>query len=548
MLKKILLAPLEASFDWDARLFDRLLLPLGFASNGLRSISVLLLLVILLLTILPLTILAQADKIYERVNQAVVVVTTYDAKNKPIALGSGFFVRPDGALVTNLHVVSKAVSIKVKISKDKQLDVEGLLYCDDQNDLVILKVNGNGLPTVPLGDSDSLKPGEKVYAIGSPSGLENTISDGIVSGIRTVGKNKKVIQITAPISSGNSGGPVFNEQGEVIGVSTFIILGSGNLNFAMPINLIKDKINSKDITKISALAKSAIPDVTNSSGYLIQQGNMLFSQKKYKEALESFKKSVAIKADSEEGYCALGACYFFLKDYQNALKFCKKAVEIKADYVEGHRTLGWIYRATGYSNEAIYSFNTVIKLEPDDGRAYLGMGMVYIDKEDYPVALSNLKKASALTIDNEDDMLELYKAMGYAYEMVKNFSESIKAYKRAVTLRIDDIDAALLLGRAYLWAHNYYNATDSFKKVLKITSLDGETCILTHYLLGLTYVATGNSKDNAKSCVQNIQGLKNLKGANVSKLQKDTAQILTFAIDNPQKVWDLIYQFKLTWK
>lgn len=505
------------------------------------------LLVILLLTILPLTILAQADKIYERVNQAVVVVVTYDAKNKPIALGSGFFVRPDGALVTNLHVVSKAVSIKVKISKDKQLDVEGLLYSDDENDLVILKVNGDALPTVSLGDSDLLKPGEKIYVIGSPSGLENTISDGIVSGIRTVGKNKKVIQITAPISPGSSGGPVFNEKGEVIGVSTFIISGAGNLNFAMPINLIKDKINNKDITKISTLAKSTIPDVTNSSNYLIQMGKMLVFQKKYKEALEVFKKAVAI-ADSEEGYCCLGACYFFLKDYQNALKSGKKAVEINADYAEAHRVLGWTYRATGSSNEAIYAFNTAVKLEPDDGRAYLGMGVVYIDKEDYPLAISNLKKAATLTIYDEDDMLELYKSMGYAYEKVKNFADSIKAYKEAVNLRIDDANASFLLGRAYLWAHNYYNATDSFKKVLKMTSLDGETCILTHYLLGLTYVAMGNNKENAKSTVQNIQGLKNLKGPNISQLQKEAMKVLSFAIDNPQKVWDLIYQFKLAWK
>jgi tetratricopeptide (TPR) repeat protein len=503
-------------------------------------------LVILLITLLPLIILAQADKIYERVNQAVVVVTTYDEKNKPIALGSGFFVRPDGAFITNLHVVSKAVSIKVKISKDKQLDVEGLLYCDDQNDLVLLKVKSDdALPTVSLGDSDALKPGEKVYAIGSPSGFENTISDGIVSGIRTLAKNKKAIQITAPISPGSSGGPVFNEQGEVIGVSTFVVQGSGSLNFAMPINLIKDKINAKDITPINDLAKSAIPDVANSSNFWIQNGCMLFAQKKYKEALESFRKAVAIKDDSKETHYWLGFCYFRLNDYPNALKSCQRAVEIDANYAEAHRALGWIYRATGHNNDAIYAFNTAVKLEPDEGLAYLGMGVVYIDKDDFPAAINNLRKASALNIDNEDDKLQLYKFMGYAYEKVKNYAESIRAFKEAAKLKMDDPEASFFLGRAYLWARNYNNATETFKQVLKMTTLDSQTCLLTHFTLGMTYVAMGGKKENAKATLQAINELKNLKGPNITQMQKNATQTLSLAIDNPQRVWDLIYQLNI---
>ena len=504
-----------------------------------------LILAVLLISVafLPRIVIAQADKIYERVNPAVIVVLTYDAKNKPIAQGSGFFVRSDGAFVTNLHVVSNAVSIKVKISKEKQLDVEGVIYSDEKNDLVVLKAQGENLPTVSLGNSDAVKPGEKVYVIGSPAGLENTISDGIISGIRTFDKTKKVIQITAPISPGSSGGPVFNEAGEVIGVSSFVLVGAQNLNFAMPINLVKDKVNNKDITKINALGKSSIPDITNSSSHWLQQGIILFAGKKYKEAAEAFKKAVLIKGDSEECHYWLGLTYFRLKDYQNAIKSCKKAVELNKDYAVGHRALGWIYQASGSSNDAIYAFGAAIKLEPKDGEAYYGTGEVYLDKEDYPNAIGNFKKAVEYGVE-EEILPDLYKSMGYAYEKNKNFENSINAFREAVKLRTDDAELVFLLGRAYLWARNYYSASESFKKVLKTQSLDSETCLLAHFTLGLTYIAMG-SKENAKNEIKTIQDLKNLKGPNISGWQKNAVKTLNIVADNPQRVWEVIYELKI---
>ena len=226
---------------------------------------------------LPGLIIAQADKIYEKNNQAVVVIIIYDKDDEPIGQGSGFIVRSDGAIVTNLHVVSNAVSIKVKMAKDKYLKVEGILYSDEANDLVILKTEGNDLPVLTLGNLDQIKPGEKIYVIGSPAGLENTITDGIISGLREVTQDQKVIQISAPISSGSSGGPVFNEKGEVIGVATFILEGTGiqSLNFAMPVNLIKTKINNKEIIP---LEKTIADDYTKTAEYWFWQGYYFLEQ------------------------------------------------------------------------------------------------------------------------------------------------------------------------------------------------------------------------------------------------------------------------------
>ena len=122
--------------------------------------------------------LAQADKIFRENNKAVVVVIAFDDKGKPISQGSGFIVREDGAIVTNYHVISNAVDIKVKAG-EKILEIEGFLHTDKENDLVILKVKGERLQTVKIGNIEKVDIGEKVYVISSPEGLENTISDGI---------------------------------------------------------------------------------------------------------------------------------------------------------------------------------------------------------------------------------------------------------------------------------------------------------------------------------------------------------------------------------
>lgn len=117
------------------------------------------------------------------------VVVTYDEKGNPITQGSGFVVRQDGVVVTNYHVISNAEHVEVKAG-DKVLEAEGLLHIDKENDIAILKVKAKKLSIVKLGDIDKAEVGEKVYVISSPQGLENTISDGILSGIREIDSKK----------------------------------------------------------------------------------------------------------------------------------------------------------------------------------------------------------------------------------------------------------------------------------------------------------------------------------------------------------------------
>jgi len=169
---------------------------------------------------------------------STVLLVMEDANGQPLSLGSGFFVR-NGEIATNLHVVEGGARGYAKLVGEKtKFDIEGVTAVDPVRDLVLLRIPADRSQVLPLGNSDAVQVGESVFAVGNPQGLEGTFSQGIVSSIREVGADK-LLQITAPISPGSSGGPVLNAKGEVIGVSVATFRGGQNLNFAIPAAYLK---------------------------------------------------------------------------------------------------------------------------------------------------------------------------------------------------------------------------------------------------------------------------------------------------------------------
>jgi serine protease Do len=165
---------------------------------------------------------------------------------KQKSLGSGLLISKDGYIFTNNHVVAKADKIKVKLSSGKEYDAE-VKGKDPNTDLALIKIKADGdLPFVKFGDSDKLRVGDWVFAIGNPFGLDHTVTAGIVSAKGRVigaGPYDNFIQTDASINPGNSGGPLFNLEGEVIGINTAIVAQGKGIGFAVPINLAKDILN-----------------------------------------------------------------------------------------------------------------------------------------------------------------------------------------------------------------------------------------------------------------------------------------------------------------
>ena len=181
-------------------------------------------------TAAPPRALTPAD-IAARAFPSIVTIRTADS------LGTGFIVRPDGWIATNLHVIVGGSRVSVTFRDGRELDVVDVIATSSDHDLALIRVQASALPTLPLGDSDAIRPGDPIVAIGNPMGLENTVSNGLVSARRQVdeGDNAfEVLQVSAPIAPGSSGGPLFNEHGEVIGIATAILEAGQNLNFGVP--------------------------------------------------------------------------------------------------------------------------------------------------------------------------------------------------------------------------------------------------------------------------------------------------------------------------
>ncbi len=161
-----------------------------------------------------------------------------------LGMGTGFIVKADGWVATNFHVVRGASEISVVFSDHRELPVVEVMNANRLHDLVILRVEAHGLPVLSVANSDHVRPGDSVLAIGHPLGLEDTVSNGLISAVRHVHTGLDVLQVSAPIAPGSSGGPLFNDHGQVIGVATAFLKSGQNLNFGLPSNYVTELVEN----------------------------------------------------------------------------------------------------------------------------------------------------------------------------------------------------------------------------------------------------------------------------------------------------------------
>lgn len=218
-----------------------------------------------------------ASTIFEKSAKSVVVVTCVKSDDK-VVQGSGVILRSDGVIATNFHVCGNAQSGRVKLGNGDVYDDVSILETDERKDIAILKIKGIGLPALSMADSDQVKTGSTIYAIGAPLGLEGSITSGIVSSIRPVSEmfssieGFRVMQISTPVAHGSSGCPVLNDRGEVIGLVFAGRPDGQNLNAAIPINYVQPLVNTtklgialKQFPKSVSVNAAATPQATNDS-------------------------------------------------------------------------------------------------------------------------------------------------------------------------------------------------------------------------------------------------------------------------------------------
>ena len=356
-----------------------------------------------LLAVAPLLAYAKTpSQIFEAVSPSVVVVLALDAEGKTKSLGSGVVIGKE-QVITNCHVVEKGISLRVKVGKNTHPAT--LKYSDSDRDLCQLVVSSLVAAPVSVGSVKNLKVGARVYALGAPQGLELTLSEGIVSALREA-DDGAIIQTTTPISPGSSGGGLFDEEGRLVGITTFY-LGEGQaLNFALPADWIatvskRTKTasagNEKEIywllkaieleekknwTGLRDHCLAWLKRIPKSALALVALGEAYSNLGQNEQAIKAYRKGLLIEPGDADAWFGLGYAYSSLDQNDQAIKAYREALRIRPEYAEVWVSLGNVYGEVGQINQSIRASQEALRLQPENAAAWFNLGNAYAIKGD----------------------------------------------------------------------------------------------------------------------------------------------------------------------
>jgi len=343
----------------------------------------------------------EPKQILQREAPGIVTIYAVDKSGKPFALGTGFIVRSNGVVVTNFHVVKDAYDAQVKLKDGEIYEHVRVLDYDERRDVIILKISALDLATVTLGDSSGVEAGDRAYAIGNPEGLSYTISEGLISA-RRIMQGSETLQISVPISHGSSGGPLYNTNGQVIGITAAGMEEGQNLNFAVPIKYVLAMLDSapRNMTLVELFPEAAQPkgtretpsakgtpagphEYTDPDGWLAltfpatwqlqdpaPQGMMLGASKADEATL------VAFRSDAKNAEAAFNDIRKVLSDKYSGLN--KYSEKVSMDYKDGRRL-----RMQTFMNKAGTDSRLLFILATQHDNRVVGMLGIFTNENSY---------------------------------------------------------------------------------------------------------------------------------------------------------------------
>jgi Flp pilus assembly protein TadD len=396
------------------------------------------------------------DLIKDR-EKAVFKVLTFDRNNNPLASGSGFFISPNGTAISNVHVFKGAYSVKIKLIDGKEFNVQYIIDFDESFDLIKFKIEGSNSTFPSLTPYNGrIEKGENVFTIGSPLGLESTVSTGIVSNVREFEGYGRVIQITAPISHGSSGGTVFNENGYLIGVTTFGITEGQNLNFAV------------DIKKILQLKRTLNATILqyattfNSDLYMLK-GLSEMANNEYQKAVDYFTKYINQKPKNDIGYLRRGNAYKELKNAINAMYDYNKCIELNPQNEIAYSNRGLLKGILGDLSGGFQDCISSLKIN-ENSVAYYNLGWICFEQEDYEQA----ERAFSDAIKLEPSKASIYNERGQARIQLKKYKEAIQDFTSLIGLEPSNPMAFINRAICYLQLSENNEACKDLKKAKEL--------------------------------------------------------------------------------
>lgn len=459
----------------------------------------------LIVMLLGVPLIAQElspSMVFEKVKASVVVVKVRNSMGQDISQGSGVKL-PSGRIVTNFHVVKNGAQFLV--GQGDTFVAAIIDAADPGKDLCLLKAPTLNVPAVEVGTASALKVGAIVYAVGSPQGLELSLSNGLVSQLR--GANPPIIQTTAAISSGSSGGGLFDGQGRLVGITTFYLEGGQNLNFALPVEWI-DQLKSgltqapvfrssgdwlvrvvkleeeKKYTELLGWCQAWVKaDGTNSEAWY-HLGNTYGNLKRYSAAIQPYQQALAINPEHWAAWVNLGITFENLNRTTEGIDAFRHALDINPSYASAWASLGEIYERTDQNSEAIEAFINSLKVNSQEAQVWFHLGNAFGNLAKYPEAIEAYRQA--LKVDPA--YTGAWVNLGNRYGNLERYTESVEAYRQALILDPTLSAAWFNLGNAYGKLKRYTEAISACHQAVKIDpTLSGAW-----FNLGIYYLVSGN--------------------------------------------------------
>ena len=444
---------------------------------------------IILLTLLIGSLPAAADAdlpaLVQRIRPAIVTVVVYDIDKNIANIGTGFFVDRTGHLITNHHVLVGKYNAEVRTFDGKIYPIKHVIAANQAADLIKVLVDIPPNEIWWINVSRKLPSiAEQIVVVGSPMGLEQTVSEGIVSSIRSIPTVGHFFQMSAPISQGSSGSPVVNMQGEVVGVATFQFLQGQNLNFAISGQSILELEAGSDGLTLSEWTYKNASDKSQLTAELCQKGYSFSINGQDQKALQYFKKATETDPNDPLAWNGLGYCHAGLKNHDDAIAAYQQAIKTNPADETAYFNLANYYAELGRFTEAVEAYKSVIRIKPGLASAHFKLGLAYARLGLYEKGM----QAFNSVIELEPSAAPAYFNAGLAYGELGRYQEAIDAHQNVIILRPEFAPAYFNIGLAYGKLGQQSNEMEALKQAIRI---DPEYAPA-HYQMGLVMLRNGN--------------------------------------------------------
>ncbi len=391
-----------------------------------------------------------ASEVFDTVSPSVVIVLTFKANGEAQGLGSGV-VLPDGEIATNCHVVEDAATIQVVYQTVKY--PAKLRFYDKDRDVCSLSVSGLKAPAVVMGSTSRIKVGARVYAIGAPRGLDLTLSEGIISSLRSV-EDGQYLQITAPISPGSSGGGLFDEEGRLVGLPTFYLTEGQQLNFAVPVEWVSE------LPRRHAEASRPETPLTDWLNHAIA----LEEKEEWGALIDHSLRWTKAQPTVAVAWGYLGAGYGETGQTVKEIEAYKQALRINPENHIGWYLLGFAYSESGQIDKSIDAYQEALRNNPGYGDALYKLCDVYLKKDQTASAIDELQ--GALNINPGD--AKAWGMLGLAYSKSGQTTKATKALQQALRIQPENAETWFNLGIVYRISGQTEQVMEVYKRLKNI--------------------------------------------------------------------------------